>query len=97
MKKEVDPGQGDGDRVELGFKAGDFVPDEAMAGREDGERVDEGVKEENNWKLGSPPLDVLDLAPNWLELSVEKEKNYPNDIEEKKKTFEGCIVIVQPL
>ena len=97
VKKEIDPGEGDGDCAELGFEAGDFVPDKAVAGGEDGERVYEGVKEENDWKLGSLPMDVLELAPNRLVLAVEKEENYSRDIEKKKKPFEGCIVRVQPL
>ena len=97
VEKEIDPGQGDGDRAELGFKAGDFVPDKAVAGGEDGEGVDEGVKEENNWKLGSPPLDVLELAPDWFEFPVEKEENHSRYIEQKKKPSEGWVVCIQPL
>jgi len=92
VKEEVDPGQGDGDRAELGFEAGDFVPDKAVAGGEDGKGVDEGVKEENKWELGSPPLDVLELTPDWLELPVEEEENYSCNIEKKKKPSESCIV-----
>ena len=77
VKEEIDPGQGDGDRTELSFEAGDFREDKAVAGGEDGKRVHEGVKEENNRKLGSPPMDVLELAPNRLVLTVEEEENYP--------------------
>jgi hypothetical protein len=97
VKEEVDPGQGDGDRAELGSEAGGFRPGKAMAGGEDGERVHEGVKEENDRKLGSPPMDVLELAPNRLVLAVEEEENYSYDIEGKKKNFEVCVVCVQPL
>ena len=97
VEEEVDPGKGEGDGADLPVQARSFSTKEFVASHEESEDVDEGVKEENNWKLGSPPLDVLELAPDWLKFPVEKEKNHSRYIEQKKKPSEGWVVCIQPL
>ena len=93
VEEQVDPAEGDGDGTGLPVQAGTLSPKEIVASYKESESVNERVKEEDSWEIGSPPLECLQLAPDRTVLLVCKKENDPRDIEHKKDVPEVFIEV----
>ena len=82
VQEQVDPGHSDGDCSDLPLEAGWF-PEEIVERQEEGEAVDEEIKEEYEWQVKLSPLDSLHLIPKKGELSVPKEENNSCNIQQQ--------------
>ena len=54
LKKEVDPGEGDGDSTDLPLQARSLPPDEMVESHKERKAVDKGIKEEDSGKVRRP-------------------------------------------
>ena len=98
MKKEVDPGQGDGDGTYLPLEARTLLPDKMVASDKESKAVDKGVKEEDSWQVTrSCPLECPQLVPDWLELLSCKEEYKSGYVQQKKNDPEVLVEVCQPI